>query len=350
MYTTLVTHPRATAIAGSNIAFVKYWGNLDDALNIPMNGSISMTLDAAHTITTVEFHPDLPADELAINGQLADEAAVKRASAHLDHIRNLARKFWPARIISTNSFPTGAGIASSASGFAALTVAATKALGLNLSKSELSRIARLGSGSASRSIDGGFVEWQPGGRHEDSYAAPLAPADHWDLVDIIAIISTEHKKVGSSMGHPLAHSSPFYQARLGTVQVTLQSVRRAIKERDFTAFGEMIEEEAISLHVAAMSSKPSVLYWQPGTIDLMHALRRWREEGGPVGYFTMDAGPNVHVITQRKHAAALQEKIMNVEGVQDTLLCGIGAGARIIDSDLHPYGYGDSRKELNIDL
>lgn len=350
MYTTLVTHPRATAIAGSNIAFVKYWGNLDDTLNIPMNGSISMTLDAAHTITTVEFHPDLPADELTINGQLTDGAAVERASAHLDHIRNLARKHWPARIISTNSFPTGAGIASSASGFAALTVAATKALGLNLSKSELSRIARLGSGSASRSIDGGFVEWQPGGRHEDSYATPLAPADHWDLVDIIAIISTEHKKVGSSMGHPLAHSSPFYQARLGTVQVTLQSVRRAIKERDFTVFGELIEEEAISLHVAAMTSRPSVLYWQPGTMALMHALRSWREEGGPVGYFTMDAGPNVHVIAQRKDASALQERILNVEGVQDILLCGIGDGAGIINSDLHPFGYGESHKEHSVQL
>ena len=224
-------------------------------------------------------------------------------------------------------------------------MAASKALGLNLSKKELSCIARLGSGSASRSIDGGFVEWQPGGRHDDSYAVPLAPADHWDLVDIIAIISTEHKKVGSSMGHPLAHTSPFYQARLGTVQVTLQSVRKAIRERDLAAFGELIEEEAVSLHVAAITSRPSVHYWQPGTIALMHALRSWREEGGPVGYFTMDAGPNVHVIAQRKHAAALQERILKVESVQDTLLCGIGAGARIIDSDLHPFGYGDSHKE-----
>ena len=170
------------------------------------------------------------------------------------------------------------------------------------------------------------------------------------MVDIIAIVSSEHKKIGSSEGHPLAHISPFYQARLGTVQVTLQSVRRAIKERNFTEFGELIEEEAISLHVAAMTSRPSVLYWQSGTIALMHALRRWREAGGPVGYFTMDAGPNVHVIAQRKQAASLQEKILNVEGVQDTLLYGIGAGARIIDSVLHPFGYGDSRIERNLNL
>ena len=347
MTATFDSHPQATAIAGSNIAFVKYWGNLDDDLNIPMNGSISMTLDAAHTITTVEFHPDLAADQLTINGRLAGRQAEDRASAHLDRIRHLAGKNWPARIISNNSFPTGAGIASSASGFAALTLAATRALGLNLSTSELSRLARLGSGSASRSIDGGFVEWQPGGRHEDSYAVPLAPADHWDLVDIIAIISREHKQVGSATGHPLAHTSPFYQARLGAVQVTLQRVRRAIKERDFTTLGELIEEEAISLHVAAMTSKPSVLYWQPGTIALIHALRRWRAEGGPIGYFTMDAGPNVHVIARRHDAATLQEKILAVEGVQETLLCGVGPGARIMDDDLQLYGYKSRRKETD---
>jgi diphosphomevalonate decarboxylase len=348
MYSMLNTHPKTTAIAGSNIAFVKYWGNLDDKLNIPMNGSISMTLDAAHTLTTVEFHPDLPADQLTINGLLAGRQATARASAFLDHIRQMAGKYWHARIISSNSFPTGAGIASSASGFAALSLAATRALGLNLSNVELSRLARLGSGSASRSIDGGFVEWLPGGRDEDSFATPLAPEGHWDLLDIIAIISKEHKQVGSSSGHPLAHSSPFYQARLGAVQGTLKRVRRAIKERDFTTFGELIEEEAVSLHVAAMTSKPSVLYWQPGTIALLHALRSWREEGGPTGYFTMDAGPNVHVIAQRKDADALQEKIMAVEGVQEILLCGVGPGARIIDDDLHPYGYENRHKEIDL--
>jgi diphosphomevalonate decarboxylase len=112
----------------------------------------------------------------------------------------------------------------------------------------------------------------------------------------------------------------------------------------------LIEEEAISLHVAAMTSRPSVLYWQPGTIALMHALCRCRDEGGPVGYFTLDAGPNVHVIAERKDADALQERILNVEGVHDTLLCGIGAGARIIDSDLHPFGLGDSYRERSLHL
>jgi diphosphomevalonate decarboxylase len=324
------TDGEATAVAGSNIAFVKYWGNLDDSLNIPMNGSISMTLDAAHTQTTVTFLDELAHDELTINGHVAPEQAQTRASTHLDHIRALAGSDRRARVTSANSFPTGAGIASSASGFAALTIAACAALGLELSDVALSRIARLGSGSACRSIHGGFVEWSPGGRDEDSYATQLAPADHWDLVDIIAIVSTEHKQVGSSMGHPLAFTSPFYQARLGTVQVTLQRVRRAIKERDFPTLGDLMEEEAISLHVAAMTSTPSVLYWLPGTIGVMHALRRWRQDGGPVGYFTMDAGPNVHVIAERAHAVRLEARLLAVDGVESTILCGVGGHGCVV--------------------
>lgn len=323
----------ATAVAGSNIAFVKYWGNLDDALRIPMNGSISMTLDAAHTTTTVRFDRELAEDRLTLNGEPADEQAAARVARHLDHLRHLAETATKAAVISQNSFPTGAGIASSASGFAALTVAAAGALGLNLSHVELSRIARLGSGSACRSIDGGFVEWQPGGRHEDSYAVPLAPADHWELADIIAVVSEEHKEVGSTVGHPLAHTSPFYQARLGTLQRTLQQVRRAILERDFPTLGELIEEEAIFLHVAAMTSRPSVLYWRAGTINLMHALREWRRDGsGAVGYFTMDAGPNVHIIAERAAVPLLLERLQTVEGLKDTIVCNVGGDAHLIDT------------------
>ena len=187
---------KSTAKAGSNIAFVKYWGNANDELRIPMNGSISMTLDAAQTITTVEFSADLDRDILVLNEEDAGEKATARASKHLDHLRELAGTDLRARIVSRNTFPTGAGIASSASGFACLTMAAAGALGLELDTPELSRIARLGSGSASRSIDGGFVEWIPGDSHESSYAVELAPADHWDLVDIIAIVSQDEKDVG----------------------------------------------------------------------------------------------------------------------------------------------------------
>ena len=170
---------KATAVAGSNIAFVKYWGNINDEQRIPMNGSISMTLDAAKTITTIEFGEQYSADTLILNEEVASVKVTERASKHLDHIRKIAGVNLSAKIISQNSFPTGAGIASSASGFAALTMAACAALELDLPNTELSALARLGSGSASRSIDGGFVEWAQGSTHETSYATPLAPSEHW---------------------------------------------------------------------------------------------------------------------------------------------------------------------------
>lgn len=292
-----------------------------------------MTLDAAHTVTTVEFMPTLDADLLILNEEDAGPKATARAAKHLDHLRKLAGTELKAKVISRNSFPTGAGIASSASGFAALTVAAAAALGLELSQPELSRIARLGSGSASRSIDGGFVEWHPGTDHESSYAVPLAPASHWDLVDIIAIVSQVEKDVGSSAGHPLAHTSPYYAARQTELETVLPAVRQAILDRDMARFGELIEAEAISLHVAAMTSKPSILYWGPGSLEIMHALRLWRAQGGPVGYFTIDAGPNIHVIAERHQADRLLEQLQALPHVERCILCGIGGAAQPIANE-----------------
>ena len=322
----------ATARAGSNIAFIKYWGNKDDGLNLPMNGSISMTLDAAHTTTTVTFDPTLTQDTFTLNGQLADIEAAARVTDHLNHLRRMAAFNLYASIRSENSFPTGAGIASSASGFAALTVAAAAAMGLALSNVELSRIARLGSGSASRSIDGGFVEWHAGDSHTASFAEPIAPSDYWDLVDIIAIVSDEHKRYGSSVGHTLAHSSPFFRARLRSVDESLAQVRQAILSRDFHRLGALMEAEAIQLHVTAMTSSPSVLYWQAGTLNIIHALRKWRQSDPALaGYFTIDAGANVHIIAERSSAYMLQAKLMGIEGVKKTLVSGIGQGARLIE-------------------
>lgn len=337
MSTTIpTTNSKTTAVAGSNIAFVKYWGNLDDTLRLPMNGSLSMTLDAAHTTTTIHFAADYKTDRLTLNNHRANHTATLRASRHLDHLRQLAGITLPAKIVSTNSFPTGAGIASSASGFAALTVAAAAALGLDLSEKELSQIARLGSGSASRSIAGGFVEWFPGGRHEDSYAVQIAPPEHWELIDIIVILTPEEKEVGSTAGHPLAHTSPFYQARLAELQTTLPLMRRALLEKDFPTFGQLLETEAISLHVAAMTSKPRILYWNAGTITLMHALHTWRQRkhDTAVGYFTIDAGANIHVLTTPAHLPALREKLQLLDCVQQTIICRPGRGAHLTPTHL----------------
>src|SRR3989304_3753785 len=192
----------ATAIANPNIAFVKYWGDRDPRLHIPANGSISMNLDGLTTHTQVTFDAAFRHDQLILDGKSTPGAALQRVSDFLDRVRRLAGWYWNARVVSTNNFPMAAGIASSASALsalapAALALAATAAMGLQLSERDLSRLARLGSGSACRSVPGGYVEWQPGRDDFDSYAFSIAPLDHWDLADCIAIVSRGQKIVGS---------------------------------------------------------------------------------------------------------------------------------------------------------
>src|SRR5689334_8964339 len=180
-----------------------------------------MNLKGIETTTTVDVDHSLSSDELYLNGKFAEQDALKRASQHLDHIRALAKRNEFTRIVSRNNFPTGAGIASSASGFAALTVAACRAFGLNLPERDLSIVARLGSGSACRSITAGFVEWYPGSSHESSYAETFLPPDYWDLIDIIVIVSESHKVTGSTAGHELADTSILQPARVEHAQERL---------------------------------------------------------------------------------------------------------------------------------
>src|SRR5829696_4819397 len=178
----------ATAQASPNIAFIKYWGNRDNVLRIPMNSSISMNLDGLYTRTTVSFQPSLPYDELIINGHEVAGGGRERVSYVLDLIREMAKLRESAEVMTENNFPVGAGIASSAAAFAALALAGSKAAGLNLSEKDLSRLARRGSGSAARSISTGFVEWQAGTTDEDSFAYSIAGTDQWKLVDCVAIV------------------------------------------------------------------------------------------------------------------------------------------------------------------
>ncbi len=318
----------ATARAGANIAFIKYWGNMDEALRLPLTNSLSMTLDRAVTITTVTFDPGLKGDRLFINEEEVVGPALERVSHHLDHFRRLAGISWFAVVTSHNTFPTGAGIASSASAFAALTAAASTALGLDLSPQELSALARMGSGSAARSIFGGYVELIAGGRHEDAYAIQVAPPEHWPLVDLVAVVSREHKAVGSTGGHALAHTSPLNPSRLAHVHTALARARSAILARDIEMLGEVMELDALTMHAVMMTSRPSLLYWLPGTMAVMHAVRTWRREGIPA-YFTIDAGPNVHVITLPDHAAEVRHRLESMPEVKEVIACQTGHGVEV---------------------
>ena len=322
---------RATATAGSNIAIVKYWGARDLALNLPANGSISLTLDAARTTTTVDFAPAYEADALVLNGREVGGTALARVSAHLDRLRALAGVNLRARVETANTFPEGSGIASSASGFAALTVAAAAALGLRLSERELSRLARLGSGSACRSIIGGWAEWLAGTCDEDSYAVQVAPPEHWNVRDLVAVISAEPKAVPSAKGHERAASSPLFEARLRQVEEALPAVRRAILEREFHALGVLAEADALSMHAIMLTSAPPLLYWLPATVELIRQVWQWRLEGLPC-YFTIDAGPNVHVLTLPQAVAHVAERLRALPFVRQVIPCGPGPAPRVIPS------------------
>ena len=318
----------ATAIACPNIAFIKYWGDRDARLHIPANGSISMNLDGLKTQTQVTFDASYRHDQLILDGQPATGAPLQRVSGFLDRVRRLAGWYWNARVVSTNNFPIAAGLASSASAFAALALAATSAMGLQLSERDLSRLARLGSGSACRSVPGGFVEWQPGHDDYDSYALSIAPLDQWDLADCIAIVSSGQKSVGSAEGHTLANTSPLQLARLADTPLRLKLCRQAISERDFEILANVTELDCQLMHAVMITSTPPLLYWQPVTQMLTRMVHSWRKNGQPVCY-TTDAGPNVHVLCPASHILQVTDQLMQVPGVSKVLVARPGGPARL---------------------
>jgi len=320
----------ATAIAHPNIAFIKYWGNRDQVLRIPANGSISMNLDGLETRTTVGFSPELGRDTLTLNGEEIKESGLARVSTLLDRIRGQAGFTDYAQVISENNFPTGTGIASSASAFAALALAASTAAGLALSEAELSALARTGSGSASRSVPGGFVEWYPGEDHASSYAASIAPPEHWALTDCIAVVSEAHKATGSTGGHAVAETSPLQAARVADAVRRLEICRTALLERDFEQLADIVELDSNMMHAVMLTSQPRLLYWQPGTVAVMRAVTEWRQAGLPACY-TIDAGPNVHVLVPSEHAPVIAARLEEVPGVLEVLQAAPGGPARLVN-------------------
>ncbi len=319
----------ATSIACANIAFIKYWGNRDSALRLPVNGSISMNLDGLYTRTTVSFQPSLGWDELVINGREVTGKGLERVSAILDIVRRSAGISLRAEVVSQTNFPTGAGLASSAAAFAALALAATRAAALDWSEAQISRLARLGSGSASRSIPAGFVEWQMGTGDEDSYAVSIAPPEHWALADCVAIVAAGHKATGSTEGHALAPTSPLQAARVADAPRRLDLCRRAILERDFSALAEIIELDSDMMHAVMMTSQPALFYWKPVTLTVMEAVRSWRANGLQVAY-TIDAGPNVHVICPQTEMERVAARLREIPGVSQVLTATVGGPARLL--------------------
>jgi diphosphomevalonate decarboxylase len=319
----------ATAVASPNIAFIKYWGNRDEELRLPENGSISMTLGMLETRTRVSFTPGMAADVVVLNAEPAEGAVRDRVSRHLDLIRQLAGVAYPAQVESTSNFPAGAGLASSAAAFAALTAAACAAAGLRLGTRDLSRIARRGSGSACRSIYGGFVEWLVGTTDEDSYAEPIAPPDHWALLDLITLVDLGHKTVGSTQGHRLASSSPLQAARISDAPRRLAACREAIRARDFASLAAIAETDSHWMHAVMLTSSPPLLYWAPATVSVMQAVLSLRSQGANV-FHTIDAGPNVHCLCPADEADEIRRELGDLPSVIQILTCPVGGPAHLL--------------------
>ena len=322
---------KSTVKASSDIALVKYWGKKDEVLRLPENGSISMILSGLDTITTVEFDEKFAKDEVIIQGE-SEEGEAGRVIKHLDRIRGLSGKNIFAKVVSQNTFPKGTGLSSSGSGFAALTIAATKAIGLELNEKELSILARQGSGTACRCVCGGVVEWKDGETSEESYSETIYPSDYIDIRDVVVVVDEGKKLVSSTAGHATANTSPFYMVRLENIKNKIEKVRMAIKEKDFDKLGELVESEALEFHSILLTSQPSMIAWYPGTVEVMLAVQAMRREGVKA-YFTINTGFNVHVLTTPEFESEVNKRLGQLSLVIKTIIAKIGD--KPIEQDSH---------------
>ena len=335
---------KVTIQAPANIAFIKYWGRSDHKLFLPLNNNISMTLSRCTTTTTAELMSD-PSDlvEVKFLGKeftrlTPDSIKARNIFDQIARIKKLAKSSKSVHIKSENNFPADAGIASSASGFAALTGALLLVYGLDKlyeDKKEFSRQVRLcGSGSAVRSVYGGFVEMLAGTDHESSYANQVADEHHWDLVDIVAIVNADKKKISSSDGHELAETSPLLAARIEHTKKQFPIVREAILSKDFQTLGEALELESTTMHAVMMTQNPPAFYWGPGSISIMNQIRKLREQEHILAYTTFDAGANAHIICQKEDASAIEKLILKNPFVKSTIYNEPAPGAREVSNHL----------------
>ena len=298
------------ARAHTNIALIKYWGKADEDLILPMNNSLSVSLERFYTETKVTFSESYTEDTLVLNGETVNAAESKKITRFMDMLRAKTNTTLYSYIESENFVPTAAGLASSASAYAALALACNEALQLGWSDKELSRLARRGSGSASRSIFGGFVEWEKGYDDTTSYSFPI-DADRWedDLAMIFVVINNKSKKVSSRAGMSLTRdTSRFYQYWLDHVDEDIAAVKEAISRKDFKGLGEVIEANGLRMHATNLGAQPPFTYLVPESYQAMEVVHQCRELGYPC-YFTMDAGPNVKILVEKHNQAHVIEQL-----------------------------------------
>ena len=307
-----------TAIAHPNIALVKYWGKQNHILNYPASPSLSITLDSLITKTKVSASTET---RLLLNGKRNEDLKVAK---FLDLFREKF-KLPPVCVETDNNFPTGAGLASSASGFAALVTALNENFQLGLSLSSLSEWARRGSASAARSIFGGFVTLKGPNWRADQ----LAKEPHWDLEICIVVINEGPKKISSTTGMKTSEAtSPFYLEWIKSADSDFEIAKKAIVERDFVKLSEVSEQNCLKMHSVMHTSQPAISYWAPGTVLAMELVREIRSAGTPA-FFTMDAGPQVKVIYPKKYRTIIQKSLEELKNVR-LIWASRGPGAHLI--------------------
>ena len=321
---------RAKAVAHPNIALVKYWGKADVERNLPAVGSISITLDTLTTTTRVCLDPELDRDELVLDGRPASGERTARARFCLDLFRRLRPDLPPVLVESENSFPTAAGLASSASGFAALVTAVNAVLESPLGSDELAEISRRCSGSAPRSLYGGYVELALGG--DGTIVRPILDRREWPLEVVIAITSTVAKAVGSTEGMELTRtSSDFYGSWVASSPDDLAAARTAIAAHDFEALAAVAEASCLKMHAVAMAAQPGLIYWNGTTVECLHRVRDLRRRGVPV-FFTIDAGPQLKAVCDHGSSDQVAAALGEIPGVVEIVRCGLGDGAQVVES------------------
>lgn len=329
----------ATAVAHPNIALIKYWGKRDEQLVLPWTDSLSMTLDVFPTTTRVRLDPGAEHDEVSLGGVPMEGEPLRRVIAFLELVRDSAGLPRRAVVDTENTVPTGAGLASSASGFAALSVAAAAAYGLDLDATALSRLARRGSGSASRSIFGGFAIWHAGrdtgtAAEADlsSYSEPV-PAGELDPALVIAVVNAGPKALSSREAmRRTVGTSPLYQPWVASSKDDLVDMRAALRQGDLDAMGEIAERNALGMHATMLAARPAVRYLSSPTLSVLDSVLQLRRDGVPA-YATMDAGPNVKVLCHRADAGRVAGTVRDAVPGGLVLVAGPGQGARLLNED-----------------
>ncbi|MBX3181254.1 MAG: diphosphomevalonate decarboxylase [Polyangiaceae bacterium] len=317
----------SVAVAHANIALIKYWGKADRALNLPAVPSLSLTLAGLRTRTEARLITGAE-DAVTLDGRPAGGRPRARVIAMLDQLRARAGATSRLAITSHNEFPTAAGLASSASGFAALALAASHALGLELTRQQLSALARQASASAARSVFGGWAELLTGCEH----ASPIAPPEHLDVRMLVAVTRRGEKAIGSTeaMLHT-AETSPYYDAWVSSAGALFTRGKSALLARDLPELGRAMEHSTLAMHASMLAADPGVLYFAPESLAVMHAVRELRGRGFST-FFTLDAGPHVKVLCPSVEAPAVAKELRALPAVLELLEAAPGPAAELLEA------------------